>query len=82
MVGIGRRFRAVVLIGVLASGVTTVVVSSPALAGGGGPCHDPKHVSSSSVAVDAKESCFFPTILYVDEGATVTWTKRDHAGTP
>jgi plastocyanin len=74
MVRAAAKLQAVVLVGVLAGGL--LMVAGPASAGGGS-CHDPKPVSGSGVAVDAKDSCFFPTILYVKEGATVTWTNRD-----
>jgi plastocyanin len=72
------KLRAV-LVAVVVGGLTPAMVSLPATAGGGGTCHDPKPVSASGAAVDAKESCFFPTVLYVEEGATVTWTNRDAA---
>jgi plastocyanin len=74
MLRVGRKMQAVVLVASLTGGL--LMVAGPALAGGG-TCHDPKPVSASGVAVDAKDSCFFPTILYVKEGATVTWTNRD-----
>lgn len=70
------KMRTVVLAAAFAGGL--VVVPGPASAGGGGTCHDSKHVGRSGVTVDAKESCFFPTVLYVKEGTTVTWTNRDH----
>ena len=79
MFRVGRKIRAAVLVSVLAGGLAPVVLASTASAGGGGKtCHDPDHVGVSGITVDAKESCFLPTILYVDEGATVTWTNRDH----
>ncbi len=76
MVRAAGKLQAVVLVGALAGGL--LMVAGPASAGGGGTCHDPMHVGRSGVAVDAKESCFFPTVLYVEEGTTVTWTNRDH----
>lgn len=71
----GWKFRAIVLVGVLAGALTPVGLAGPAWAGGG--CHEPMVVSASGVAVDAKGLCFFPTVLYVKVGATVTWTNRD-----
>lgn len=76
MVRVAGKFQAVVLVGVLTGGL--LMVAAPALAGGGS-CHDPEPTSASGVAVDAKDNCFFPTVLYVEEGATVTWTNRDAA---
>ncbi len=76
MFRIGRKMQAVVLVAALTGGL--LMVAGPALAGGGS-CHDPKPTSASGVAVDAKDNCFFPTVLYVEEGATVTWTNRDAA---
>jgi plastocyanin len=74
MVRAAAKLQAVVLVGVLTGGL--LLVAAPASAGGG-LCHDPEPTSASSVAVDAKDNCFFPTVLYVEEGATVTWTNRD-----
>jgi plastocyanin len=76
MVRAAGKLQAVVLVGVLAGGL--LMAAGPASAGGGS-CHDPEPVSASGVAVDAKDNCFFPTVLHVEEGATVTWTNRDAA---
>ncbi len=76
MIRAAGKLQAVVLVAVLAGGL--LMVAGPASAGGGS-CHDPEPTSASGVAVDAKENCFFPTVLYVEEGATVTWTNRDVA---
>lgn len=76
MVRAAGKLHAVVLVGMLAGGL--LMVGAPASAGGSS-CHDPEPTSASTVAVDAKDNCFFPTVLYVEEGATVTWTNRDVA---
>ena len=76
MVRVAGKLHAVVLVGVLTGGL--LMVAGPASAGGKS-CHDPEPTSASAVAVDAKDNCFFPTVLYVEQGATVTWTNRDAA---
>lgn len=72
---IGRKCRVVLLAGVIAGGLSPVFGASPAIAGGG--CHDAEPVMRTGKVVDAKGNCFFPTVLFVNEGATVTWTNRD-----
>ncbi len=74
MVRAAGKLQAVLLVGVLAG--CLLMIAGPASAGGGS-CHNPEHVSASGVAVDAKKVCFFPTVLHVEEGATVTWTNHD-----
>jgi plastocyanin len=46
-----------------------------AMAGGGG-CHQGT-TQGAGISVDLTGMCFSPTILYVQPGATVTWTNRD-----
>ncbi|HEX8099190.1 MAG TPA: plastocyanin/azurin family copper-binding protein [Actinomycetota bacterium] len=72
-----HRFRALLLVGLTTAVVGPVFLGGTASAGGG--CHDPMTVSGSGVKVDAKGICFFPTVLYVKQGAKVTWTNRDAA---
>lgn len=58
---------------VLAAGM--VAGARDALAGGG--CHDEVMSDATGVAVDLKGSCFWPTVVRVQAGGTVTWTNRD-----
>ncbi|MCK9487112.1 MAG: plastocyanin/azurin family copper-binding protein [Dehalococcoidia bacterium] len=56
--------------------VAALATASPAQAGGGG-CHSTALTTGSGEAVDMELICFGPTVLYVEPGATVTWTNRD-----
>ncbi|MGH2807411.1 MAG: cupredoxin domain-containing protein [Actinomycetota bacterium] len=73
-----RRTVAVLLLGALAA---AMLVLAPSAAAGGG-CHgvgDPSvaRVYGDSVAVDVGKCTFSPTILYIEEGTTVTWDNFD-----
>ncbi|MEA2634361.1 MAG: hypothetical protein QOH92_1128 [Chloroflexota bacterium] len=67
--GIIALFVPVITASALIAGAQT------ALAGGGG-CHQGA-TQGTGTRVDLTALCFSPTILYVQPGATVTWTNRD-----
>jgi len=59
----------------LAVGALALAGGAPAEAGGG--CHDTILKDERGVAVDLKGSCFWPTVVRIDEGQQITWTNRD-----
>jgi plastocyanin len=68
-----RRIIALIVSVITASALIACVQT--ALAGGGG-CHQGT-TQGTGTRVDLTGICFSPTILYVQPGATVTWTNRD-----
>jgi plastocyanin len=58
----------------LIAGAALIVAAQTAFAGGG--CHQAA-TQAAGTRVDLTGMCFSPTILYVQPGATVTWTNRD-----
>ena len=68
------KMRALLVVAVPA-GVVLALAAAPAQAGGGS-CFSPSK-SATGVRVDIREICFQPTVLFVDPGATVTWTNRE-----
>ena len=65
------RSAAVIGVGLL----PVVAVGGPAAAGGGG-CYSPA-TEGTGTTVEMREACFTPSVLRVDEGATVTFVNRD-----
>ena len=67
-----------------ALGITSLVIAvaslvmAPRVSAGGGGCHEPQS-DAHGTSVDLKQFCMLPTVIRVDEGATVTWTNRDEA---
>lgn len=53
------------------------LTAPPALAGGGGGCHDPNMTDAKTTSVEMIGACFSPTIVRVSEGETVNWVNRD-----
>ena len=51
---------------------------APVSGGGGHACPEPQS-DSHTTSVDVKQGCMLPTVVRVDEGATITWTNRDEA---
>jgi plastocyanin len=69
-----RRWLIALALPILA-GALLVVVSRPALAGGGG-CHGPD-TQGAGTTVELAAMCFSPSILYVQPGDTVSWRNQD-----
>lgn len=67
--------RASVVVGIGLS-MGTALMSSPAIASGGGGCGRPV-TDQQGTRVHIKNYCFGPTILRVRSGETVTWVNRD-----
>jgi plastocyanin len=58
------------------TGALLVAGGRPALAGGGGGCHQPD-TQAAGTTVTLTQRCFSPTVLYVQPGGTVTWKNED-----
>lgn len=61
---------------------TAVLVLGTSRAAAGGGCHDPATTATDArgmaeASVDMKGACFWPTTLFVDPGATVTFASFD-----
>ncbi|MGH2670703.1 MAG: cupredoxin domain-containing protein, partial [bacterium] len=50
--------------------------AGPAAEAGGG-CHETILKDERGVGVDLKGSCFWPTVVRIDEGQKIAWTNRD-----
>ncbi len=78
-----RRFqrpRGVVFLAVLPVVLLLgVLTAGPAAAGG--TCHDPV-TDAAGTRVEMKDMCFFPTVLRVRPGDTVTFVNRDQVAHP
>jgi plastocyanin len=57
------------------TGASLMLAAETAFAGGGG-CHQ-ETTQAAGTSADLTGMCFSPTILYVQPGASVTWTNRD-----
>ena len=55
--------------------LSSLALVSPAAAGGG--CHSEEISDMDGREVDVGKNCFFPTVLRVDPGSTVTWRSYD-----
>jgi plastocyanin len=55
--------------------LSSLALVSPAAAGGG--CHTEEMSNGVGGQVDVGKNCFFPTVLRVDPGTTVTWRSFD-----
>jgi plastocyanin len=71
---VGRRTVALALLPMLALLALPVLAAAPAAAGGF--CHEPV-IDDSNVPVDAKDDCFFPSVVHVRTGTEVTFNNRD-----
>lgn len=70
-----RRSMVAVVLGVI---VGAFWPSAPALAGGGGGCHDQQLVDEKADQIKMADLCFYPTVARVEPGAEVTWFNGDH----
>src|SRR3977135_1932368 len=68
------RPRTIALFASVLTGAALIVAAPTAFAGGG--CHQGV-TQGPAPSADLTGMCFSPTILYVQPGATVTWTNRD-----
>src|SRR5437879_3900458 len=72
-----RTIAAIFVIALTAAAGATLATSNVALAGGGA-CPEPQS-DAHGTHVDVKEFCMLPTVIRVDQGATITWTNWDDA---
>lgn len=67
--------RRTTCVAVLVIVLSSLALVSPAAAGGG--CHTGEMSNGVGGQVDVGKNCFFPTVLRVDPGTTVTWRSFD-----
>ncbi len=65
-----------ILAALVVAGALSAYQAARVQAGGGGHCPEPAS-DAAGTRVDLKASCMLPTVLRVDEGATVRFTNRD-----
>jgi plastocyanin len=68
------RSRTIALLASVLTGAALIIAAPTAFAGGG--CHQGV-TQGPGPSVDLTGMCFSPTILYIQPGATVTWTNQD-----
>lgn len=65
---------------IIAFAVSVMIAGlAPAARAGGGGCHDDVSSEEARATVDMKGLCFWPTIVHVSPGQTVTWRNYDDA---